>query len=143
MKLIPTKLKRQIEVQVTQIYNEFGQASAFDWIKTFNESHVVKVPYEQCKACDTSSPSIDHACLICGQETKAVYQLMSNQYIPRKSRSLPSGMPACATYYYLINSYDEVVDFTTLKPYRGKQMERYAMHSLCQAEAYLEVINNR
>lgn len=71
----------------------------------------------------------------------STFQLKSNQYIPYRSKSLPSGMPACATYYYFVNEKGQVVDKNTLKPYRGKQMERYAMHSKTQAEAYLEVIN--
>ncbi len=69
------------------------------------------------------------------------YRLQNSQYIPRNSKSLKSGYPACVTYYYFINEDDKVVDFKTLKPYRGKQMNRYAMHSKSQAEAYLEVIN--
>jgi hypothetical protein len=69
------------------------------------------------------------------------YKLEENQYIPRNGKSLPSGYPACATYYYFVNENNKVVDFKTLKPYKGKQMNRYAMHSKVQAEAYLEVIN--
>lgn len=70
-----------------------------------------------------------------------MFTLHSNQYISRNSRSLPSGMPACATYYYLCNADGKIVDKVTLKPYRGKEMNRYAMHSKTEAEAYLEVIN--
>lgn len=71
----------------------------------------------------------------------AKFELKSNQYIPYRGKSLPSGVPACATYYYFVNEKNQVVDFKTLKPYRGKQMNRYAMHSKAAAEAYLEVIN--
>lgn len=71
----------------------------------------------------------------------AKFELKSNQYIPRKGKSLPSGMPACETYYYFVNEKGQVVDFKTLKPYRGKEMNRYAMHSKTAAEAYLETIN--
>jgi len=71
----------------------------------------------------------------------AKFELKDNQYIPCKAKMLPSGMPACATYYYFVNEKGQVVDFKTLKPYRGKQMNRYAMHSKAAAEAYLEVIN--
>jgi hypothetical protein len=69
------------------------------------------------------------------------FELRSNQYIPYRAKSLPSGMPACSTYYYFVNENGKVVDKNTLKPYRGKQMNRYAMHSKAQAEAYLETIN--
>jgi hypothetical protein len=70
-----------------------------------------------------------------------MYSLRSNQYFPTKGKRLPSGLPESATYYYFINENGKVVDFKTLKPYKGKQMERYAMHSKVDAEAYLEVIN--
>jgi len=69
------------------------------------------------------------------------FELKSNQYIPRNSKSLPSGFPASATYYYFVNEDNKVVNFKTLKPYRGKDMSKFAMHSKAQAEAYLEVIN--
>lgn len=72
----------------------------------------------------------------------ANYTLHENQYIPYKTaRSLPSGYPACETYYYFTNEKGQVIDKVTLKPYRGKQMERIWMLSKAQAEAYLEVIN--
>jgi hypothetical protein len=71
-----------------------------------------------------------------------MFTLESNQYIPYKSKMLPSGYPACATYYYFIKD-GKVVDKVTLKPYRGKEMNRYAMHSKTQAEAYLKVINKK
>ena len=69
------------------------------------------------------------------------FELRENQYIPYKAKKSPSGFPLCATYYYFVNEQGKVVDKATLKTYRGKQMNRYAMHSRAQAEAYLEVIN--
>ena len=69
------------------------------------------------------------------------FELKSNQYIPFKGKKLPSGIPACETYYYFVNEQGKTVDFKTLKPYRGKQMNRYAMHSEVQAKAYFETIN--
>jgi len=71
-----------------------------------------------------------------------MYKLNENQYIPYRGKSLPSGMPSCSTYYYFTDEKDKVVDFKTLKPYKGKEMNRYAMHSEVEAKAYLEVINN-
>mgnify|MGYP000607038726 FL=1 len=72
----------------------------------------------------------------------ANYELRSNQYIPRNGRSLPSGMPACATYYYIVNEDGKVLDKQTLKPYRGKEMNRYAIHGSKEtALTYLETIN--
>ena len=70
-----------------------------------------------------------------------MYTLKSNQYIPAKGPRLQSGMPACATYYYFENEQGKVIDKVSLKPYKGKQMDRYAMHSKAEAQAYLEVIN--
>ena len=52
-------------------------------------------------------------------------------------------MPACATYYYFVNENGKVLDKDTLKPYRGKQMNRYAMYSKDGAENYLEKIKNK
>ena len=75
------------------------------------------------------------------KQIEIMFTLHSNQYIPYRAKTLPSGMPACSTYYYLKNANGKVVDKKTLKPYRGKQMDRYAMHSKAEAEAYLEVIN--
>jgi hypothetical protein len=70
MTMMPNKVKRQLVIQVTNIYNESGQASAFEFVRKFNDSHIVRIPFERCEACDTNTPSIDHECLICGQETK-------------------------------------------------------------------------
>jgi hypothetical protein len=70
-----------------------------------------------------------------------MYKLKENQYIPYNAKRLPSGMPACSTYYYFVNEQGKVVDKKTLKPYRGKEMNRYAMKYKSEAEAYLEVIN--
>ena len=64
-----------------------------------------------------------------------MYYLKENQYLPHGM-----GRPA-ATYYYFVNEKGNTVDFKTLKPYRGKQMNRYAMHSKTAAEEYLKVIN--
>ena len=74
----------------------------------------------------------------------AKYELKSNQYIPHKPKSLPSGMPKCETYYYIVNEDNKVVDKDTLKPYRGKQMNRYAIFgSRAGAELYFELITNQ
>ena len=70
-----------------------------------------------------------------------MFYLRSNQYIPARPERLPSGMPKCKTYYYFVNEQNQVIDKRTLKPYRGKQIDRYAMHSETEAKAYLEVIN--
>ena len=71
----------------------------------------------------------------------AKFTLQSNQYIPFRAKKSPSGMPLAETYYYFTNEDGKVVDKITLKPYRGKEMNRYAMKSKVEAETYLEVIN--
>jgi hypothetical protein len=70
-----------------------------------------------------------------------MFTLKENQYIPYRAKRTPSGMPMCSTYYYIVNDNGKVVDKTTLKPYRGKQMQRYAIHSKQQAIEYLQAIN--
>jgi len=70
-----------------------------------------------------------------------MYTLKSNQYIPYNAKRTPSGYPIASTYYYIVNNKGQVCDKKTLKPYRGNQMQRYAMHSEQQAISYLETIN--
>lgn len=64
------------------------------------------------------------------------YRMLGNQYLPNGF-----GRPA-STYYYFVNSEGKTLDKDTLKPYRGNQMERFAMKNKEQAEAYLNKINN-
>ena len=72
---------------------------------------------------------------------QTMYQVKSNQYIPRKAKSLPSGMPACSTYYYVINEQGKVISHKTLKPYRGKEMTNYWFHSQESAEQFANQLN--
>ena len=44
-------------------------------------------------------------------------------------------------YYYFVNEKGQIVNYMTLRPYRGKKMEKYAMKSKVQAMAYIAVIN--
>ena len=62
---------KQIKVKVKELYKTQGQGASFDWIGQYISNNRVSNPirYERCEACDTSSPSIEHECLICGQET--------------------------------------------------------------------------
>jgi hypothetical protein len=71
----------------------------------------------------------------------AKFTLQSNQYIPYKPERLPSGMPACKTYYYIVNENGKVINKYTLKPYKGKQMYMYAFHDKLYAEQFLDNIN--
>lgn len=54
------------------VYSDYqygGQAHAIDMVEAYNKNHILNIPYENCKACETDSPAIDHICCICGQET--------------------------------------------------------------------------
>jgi hypothetical protein len=70
-----------------------------------------------------------------------MYQVKSNQYIPYRAKTLPSGMPACSTYYYVTNDKDQVISHKTLKPYRGKQMDNYKFNSQEGAEQFVNQLN--
>jgi hypothetical protein len=64
-----------------------------------------------------------------------MYTLRDNQYLPNGL-----GKPA-ETYYYLTNDKGQVVDKKTLKPYRGKQRERFAFKNKPEAEKALAKAN--
>lgn len=46
-----------------EIYQEKGQSAVFDFANKHN------VDYAYCSPCETSSPSIDDECLVCGSPT--------------------------------------------------------------------------
>lgn len=63
------------------------------------------------------------------------YELKENQY-------LPHGLGRhAATYYYFVNQQGQTVDIKTLKPYKGKQMNRYVMKNKSEAQNFLLTIN--
>ena len=64
-----------------------------------------------------------------------MYTLKENQYSPNGI-----GRPA-ETYYYFTNEDGKVIDKETLKPYRGKQMNRYAIKNKIEAQKHLAKIN--
>jgi hypothetical protein len=64
------------------------------------------------------------------------YNLKSNQYSPNGI-----GKPA-ATYYYIVDDKGNTLDLKTLKPYRGKQMNRYAMKDKKLARNFFNEIND-
>jgi hypothetical protein len=75
------------------------------------------------------------------QNQKTMYKVESNQYIPYKPKSLPSGMPACSTYYYVVNEQGKVISHKTSKPYRGKDMANYKFNSQEGAENFAKNLN--
>jgi len=65
-----------------------------------------------------------------------MYKLMSNQYIPYKGN-------LGKTYWYIVDKDGKTIDKKTLKPYRGKEMNRYAMHSETAAQAFVDALNQK
>jgi len=72
-----------------------------------------------------------------------MYELKENQYIPYKGKILPSGLPACETYWYIIDKKGKVIDKTTFKPYRGKQKNRYSFNDKKIAETIVNQLNKK
>jgi len=64
--------KQEIINKTKEVYEAKGQSAVFDFVNEYNNSISAPfpIPFENCKACETSSPSIDHNCLVCGQKTK-------------------------------------------------------------------------
>jgi hypothetical protein len=71
-----TALKLVIVEVTKEISETKGQSAVFDYVSGYNESTAEPIPFENCKGCETSSPSLDHVFLVCGQQTtpkKAVF----------------------------------------------------------------------
>ncbi len=62
------------------------------------------------------------------------FRLSENQGI---SRQTGTGK----TYYYLVDENNKTIDRKTLKPYKGNNRDRYAIHSKSEAEALLKKVN--
>lgn len=82
------KVKNEIEKihrLCERLYNAGGVSSVIDYINAAieqkNELIIKNVRYEHCDACDAIMPSIDHTCLICGQETKVTKQQLVDAVI--------------------------------------------------------------
>ncbi len=82
------KVKKEIqELKDTcqRIYSELGYAGVIDYIEEAlaqGESIILlEVQYERCEACDADMPSINHECLVCGQETKISKQQLVDAVI--------------------------------------------------------------
>lgn len=66
-----------------------------------------------------------------------MYKVESNQYIPHKGPSGPSGIPLASTYYYVADETGQTINKNTGKPYRGRQMREYAFYSEAEAQTFL------
>jgi hypothetical protein len=67
--------------------------------------------------------------------------MQENQYISPKAKTNENGFRMASTYYYFTNEEGKTVDKKTLKPYRGKELNRYAFFSKVDADVFLEKIN--
>lgn len=72
-----------------------------------------------------------------------MYTLKDNQYIPRKSRWDATGGFGAKTYWYITDAKGKTIDKTTFKPYKGKEMNRYAFHDKAIAEAIVNQLNKK
>ena len=72
-----------------------------------------------------------------------MYQVKSNQYIPSRGKVLPNGFRACATYYYITDPNGKIINKDTHKPYKGKNMDLYAIYDNAQAESLCEKLNTK
>ncbi len=66
--------KKTLNETCKDLYEDSGQAAVFEHINSFSDSKFkkLKLAWERCNACETISPSQNHNCLVCGQETKTV-----------------------------------------------------------------------
>jgi hypothetical protein len=62
---------KNLKSECERIYNAKGQTAVFDFINKLSplKMKTLKVAYEDCKQCETSSPAQDHVCLVCGSTT--------------------------------------------------------------------------
>jgi hypothetical protein len=65
-----------------------------------------------------------------------MYTVKDNQYLPNGL-----GNPA-ATYYYVVDDKNKIINKHTAKPYKGKQMDNYAFKRKIEALDYAAKLNN-
>jgi DNA-directed RNA polymerase subunit M/transcription elongation factor TFIIS len=64
------RVKIDLKKTIYAVYEKTGMIEACDWAINYNKHSVDQVPFEWCEACDNNTPSIEHECCLCGQETK-------------------------------------------------------------------------
>ena len=100
-----------------------------------------KFEVQQCPRCKRSIKPCSICTIIldfpndCKDCPLVKHTLKDNQYLPDGL-----GKPA-KTYYYIVNHLGQTIDYKTLKPYKGKQMKKYAILSLDEAVEILKKIN--
>jgi len=82
------KVKEEIEwikELCQRLYGTGGASSVIAYIdeamRQGEDMIILNVVYERCNACDADMPSINHECLICGQETKVLKQQLIDAVI--------------------------------------------------------------
>jgi len=82
------KVKEEIEKLIETCerkYEEGGAGAVIDYIEEAiaqgDDMIMLDVRYERCVACDADMPSINHICLVCGQETKLHKQILVDAVI--------------------------------------------------------------
>ena len=96
--------------------------------------NTIKTAHEVIKPCSICTIILDfpNDCKDC---PLVKHTLKDNQYLPDGL-----GKPV-KTYYYFVNHLGQTIDYKTLKPYKGKQMKKYAILSLDEAVEILKKIN--
>ena len=65
-------VKIDLKKTIYNVYEKQGMIDACDWAMEHNRVSGVKsqIPFEWCEACDNHTPSIEHECCLCGQQTR-------------------------------------------------------------------------
>jgi hypothetical protein len=92
------KVKNQIEFlreTCEQLYAVDGSSAVIDFIgeamQKGDDFIVNNVVYERCDACDADMPSLNHECLVCGQETKPTKQNLVDAVIESLKADILAG----------------------------------------------------
>lgn len=82
------KVKNEIEEirrLCQRLYEAGGVTSVISYIEEAmrqgQDLIILNVVYERCNACDADMPSLNHECLVCGQETKPLKQQLVDAVI--------------------------------------------------------------
>lgn len=82
------KVKEEIQNLIDTCKRKYEEGGVIEVIGYIEEAMrqgedmvILNVRYERCEACDADMPSINHECLICGQETKLHKQILVDAVI--------------------------------------------------------------
>jgi hypothetical protein len=78
-----------------RLYQIGGASAVIDYIEEAmrqgDDITILSVVYERCEACDADMPSIDHVCLVCGQETRMSKQQLVDAVIEDLKKGFEKG----------------------------------------------------